>query len=392
MTTKKKIALQIEKTRAHGRSLLEGIAEYALSHPEWSFDLLEADMMHRPDIIKKYDGFIVRIMDDETAKMLSASRKPVIDTYGRLKSSAIPSIRIDDEALAIMAAKYFADHRFTRVAYCGFSGLRFSDARGTAFAAAARAHGMKCSIYTEKPQISDTFFRNERADCIPDAEGLMSWVKHLEKPVGVFCCNDLRAHQLLKVCASHSLDIPHDIAILGADNDTLLCTFTNPPLSSIDTNPAEIGRQAAEMLAKQLAGKELRSETVLVPPKRIVPRQSSEIYPLGSAWLSDALVHIDRHLAVGITANEVIAFLGYSHTTVNNAFRAELGRSIHQEIIRLRLERACHLLKETQLPAAAIAKECGYPNAQYFSRAFSTAFGLPPDGWRKKENIHHTAS
>lgn len=384
MRKKPKIALQIEKTRAHGRSLLEGIAEFALARPEWSFDLLEADMIHRADILEKYDGFIVRIMDDKTADALAATGKPVIDTYGRLESSPIPSVRIDDRALAEMAAQYFADHRFTRVAYCGFTNLRFSDARGAAFAEAAKSHGMQPFLYAGEPHISDAFFQKERADRIPDANALQAWVKSLEKPVAVFCCNDLRAYQLLKICESLTIDIPREMAILGADNDTLLCTFTNPPLSSIDTNPSEIGMKAGKMLAERLSGLRSGHETVLVSPKRIVPRQSSETYALGIPWLSDALVHIHRHLADGITADDVTAFLGYSHTTVNNAFRSEFGRSIRQEIIHLKLERACRLLKETKLSAAAIAAECGYPNAQYFSRAFTASFGAPPDAWRRK--------
>ena len=386
MKEKLKIALQIEKTRAHGRNLLEGIAEFALGHPEWNFDLLEADMVQRSEILNRYDGFIVRIMDDKTAEMLNATGKPVIDTYGRLESSPIPFVRIDDDALAAMAAKYLSEHKFVRTAFCGFTGLRFSDARGAAFAEAAAALGMQCQPYTGKPRISDSFFRNERVDRIPDAPELQAWVKSLEKPIAVFCCNDLRAYQLLKICGSLSIDIPREMAILGADNDTLLCTFTNPPLSSIDTNPAAIGIQAGKMLASLLSGSRERRSSVLIPPRRIVPRRSSETYPFSTPWMSDVLVHINRHLADGITANEVAAFTGYSHTTLNKAFRAELGRSVQQEIIRLRLERACRLLKETALPATAIAEECGYPNAQYFSRAFASSFGLPPDAWRKAQH------
>ena len=101
-------------------------------------------------------------------------------------------------------------------------------------------------------------------------------------------------------------------------------------------------------------------------------------------WLSDALVYIRRHLGEGISADDVIARLGYSHTTVGKAFRAELGLSIQQEIIRQRRERACRLLRETNRTAADIAAECGYPSAQYFAHIFAEHFGITPDVWRKR--------
>ena len=381
-----RIGLQIEKSREHGRALLSGLAEFALSCPDWRFDLLDPDDLLDTRAIDACDGLVVRVMDDRTADILEKSGKPVVDTYGRADAPRFDTIRLDDDAIAQMATDCLADHRFVNCAFCGFAGPRFSAARGGAFTAAVRRSGRTCFAYAgeESAPLADTFFRNERTDRIPDARALADWIASLPKPVAVFCCNDIRAFQLLRVCESAGIKVPDEVAVLGVDNDVLLCTFTRPPLSSIDTDPAALGRRAGELLAERIEGTARTPRLVLHPPRRVIERASTEVYPFSTPWLSDAMVYIRRNLTKGISAKDVIARLGYSHTAVNNAFRAELGTSVHQEILHQRLDLAKRLLRETESPAAKIATEAGFLNAQYFSRAFSAAFGTTPDAWRRK--------
>ena len=382
-----RIGLQIEKSREHGRALLSGLADFALSRPDWRFDLLDPDGLVDSRTQAAYDGLIVRVMDDATATTLAKAGKPVIDTYGRVDKSPFDTIRLDDEAIARMAADYFADHHFEQCAFCGFAGPRFSAARGEAFAVAVRKSGRTCFAYSgeESSTIADTFFRNERTDRVPDARPLADWIASLPKPIAVFCCNDIRAFQLLRVCETAGVKVPDDVAVLGVDNDVLLATFTRPPLSSIDTDPSALGRRAGEMLAARLEGASRAPHVVLHPPRRVIERASTEVFPFATPWMSDAMVYIRRNLDKGISAKDVVARLGYSHTAVNNAFRAELGTSVHQEILRQRLALEMRLLRETERSAARIAVDVGFQNAQYFSRAFSSAFGTTPDAWRRKE-------
>ncbi len=380
-----RIGLQIEKSREHGRALLAGIADYALENPDWRFDLIEPGELVDAKTIRRFDGLIVRVMDDATAAALAKSGRPVIDTYGRVDSSPFDTIRLHDEAIAEMAAACFAEHRFEQCAFCGFAGPRFSAARGEAFVAAVRRSGRPCFAYAgeESARLDDTFFRNERTDRIPDARSLGNWIASLPKPIAVFCCNDIRAFQLARACEAAGVSVPGEVAVLGVDNDVLLGTFARPPLSSIDTDPFSLGRRAGEMLAERMADAKAAPRVVLHPPRRVVERASTEVYPFRTPWLSDAMVFIARNVSRGITAKDVFARLGYSHTAVNNAFRAELGTSVHREILRRRLALACRLLKETDRPAAKVATDSGFLNAQYFSRAFSSAFGTTPDAWRK---------
>ena len=386
-----RIALQIEKNRAHGRALLEGIADYALERTDWRLELVDPEVLQNVSAVRKFDGLIVRVMDDAMADVLRKSRRPVVDTYGRRDDNPLPSIRLDDAAIAEVAFACFAEHHYHAFAYCGFPAVRFSDARGKAFKALAEKHGASVSLYGGKGLVTDKFFRDEKTD-VPDASTLSAWLKSLPKPIALFCCNDLRAVQVMKICSDLGLNVPKDIAVLGVDNDILLCTFTNPSLSSVLTDPFSIGHRAAEMLDEQMQsdarnGKRSvakRDMPCLWAPRKVVERMSTDAYPFKTPWLGDAVRYIRRNFAKGVTAKDVVSFIGYSHPKVNKAFTAELGHTIKKEILLQRSRLACLLLRETNLSIGEIAMRSGYQQAPYFVSCFAEEFGQTPDMWRKQ--------
>ena len=389
-----RVALQIELNRAHGRALLRGIADYALERTDWRLEFVDPERLARASDVARYDGLIVRVMDDATAAALLKSGRPVVDTYGRMDDNPLASIRLDDAAIAEMAFACLAEHHYAHFAFCGFDGLRFSDRRGAAFCARATACGGTCAAFggTRRTRLADTFFRNEKT-AVRDGAALGAWLRGLPKPVAVFCCNDLRAVQVLQVCADCGLAVPEDVAVLGVDNDILLCTFANPPLSSIETDSFALGRAAAEMLDRQMAhprrpaGRAAPVPPALHRPTHVVERRSTDTYAFRTPWLADAVRYIRRNLAGGVTADDVVRHVGYSHPTVNKAFADEVGRSVKQEILRQRGRLACTMLAETSRTASEISARCGYRSPQYFSRCFVGAFGLTPDAWRKTHRM-----
>lgn len=384
------IALQIEKNRAHGRTLLEGIADYALENTDWRLELVDPEVLQDISAVRKFDGLIVRVMDDAMADVLRKSRRPVVDTYGRRDDNPLPSIRLDDAVIAEVAFGCFAEHRYNAFAYCGFPGVRFSDARGKAFRALAEKHGAIVSLYDGRGPVTDKFFRDEKTD-VPDAVSLAAWLKTLPKPIALFCCNDLRAVQVMKICSDLGVDVPREIAVLGVDNDVLLCTFTNPSLSSVMTDPFSLGRHAAEMLDEQMRLKGRNGKGAadkfgapcLWAPKKVVERMSTDAYPFKTPWLGDAVRYIRRNFAKGVTASDVNAFIGYSHPKVNQVFSEELGHTVKKEILLQRTRAACSLLRETDCSISEIAMRCGYQRVQYFVSSFAEEFKMTPETWRK---------
>ncbi len=269
--------------------------------------------------------------------------------------------------------------------------MRFSDARGKAFGDLARKIGATISLYDGKNPVTDKFFRDEKTD-VPDAKALVAWLDALPKPVALFCCNDLRAVQVMKICSNLGIDVPADVAVLGVDNDVLLCTFTNPSLSSVVTDPCALGRQAAHMLDEQMKSrcKKGRSAAAhggapqLWAPQKVIERLSTYAYPFRTPWLADAVRYIRRNFAKGVTADDVNKFIGYSHPKVNQVFNAELGHTVKKEILLQRTRLACSLLRETAYPIGEIARRCGYQRVQYFVSSFAEEFKMTPESWRKR--------
>ena len=206
----------------------------------------------------------------------------------------------------------------------------------------------------------------------------MRWLQSLPKPVAVFCANDLRGQQVIFACAEAGIAVPAEVAVLGLDNDTLVCNFVTPTLSSIDPDAAALGLSAARALALGLDGLRTPPRQALVPPRELVTRGSTETFPVDPPWLSDALVFIRRNINRRLSATDVYAAVHRSHTRVDAAFRERLGTTVQAEIRRVALDEARRLLATTGLSVADVARRAGFASPQYFCNVFTAAFGQPP--------------
>ncbi len=225
----------------------------------------------------------------------------------------------------------------------------------------------------------------EKLTPAPDRKPLIKWIKSLPKPIAVFCPNDFRAWQLLNVCKECGVDVPREMAILGLDNDAIVCGFCRPMISSVDPDCVAIGREAARTLMEMIAKPHLAMKQIVrqVNPIRVVERASTEVYPLNPQWISDALVYIHKHVSDRLTADDVFKHLGLSHTIVNRTFRKVLNTTVQKEIADSRLETARHLLANTNLGATEIAEQAGFGSSSYFMRSFTKEHGMAPLAWRK---------
>ena len=387
-----KIGVIVELTRAFGRDLCAGITAYAQEHEGLSPFFIDMKTLKKNNLLSEFDGFIARVINDDIAQRLSALKKPVVDTYYDKPRPGFAIVKTNHARLGSLAAEHFLNRKFTAFGFCGFSGGRFSDYSRQAFCRALSAKGHDCHCYEPPALVRYTFdssvLINERLDRAPDTKALIRWVKRLPKPIAVFCPNDLRAWQLLHVCHDGGIDVPHEVAILGLDNDVLVCGFSKPTLSSIDPNTMGIGRMALRTLVEIIENPTLARTQIVrqVDPTGIVERASTSIYPLDPPWLSDALIFIRKHVADRLTASEVYAHLNRSHTAVDAAFRKVLGRTVQQTIAASRLETAYQLLRKSDLPIMRIAKKCGFASQEYFSRLFSAETGVSPAAWRSRNS------
>ena len=388
----RRIGVLVEITRAFGRDVCAGIAEFAREREDVEAVFVGAETLGKPARLSSFDGFIARVMNERIARALTATGRPVVDIYYERPYPGFAVVKTNHARIGRLAAEHFIERRFTNFAFCGFAGGRFSDYCRQAFQRALKSRGFGCQTYepiaSARYGFDASVLINERLDRAPDEKRLADWLTRLPKPIAVFCPNDLRAWQLLQVAQGLSLRVPQDVAILGLDNDVLVCGFSRPMLSSIDPDSQQIGREAAKTLLEMLERPALRKHPPIrqIQPRRVVERASTEVYPIDPPWMSDALSFIRRHVADGISAADVFARVGLSHTAVDAMFREKLGSSVQREIARFRLEEARRLLAETSLDAAEIARRAGFSSAAYFTRAFTAANGVSPLTWRRRQN------
>ena len=382
------IGILIERQRTYGRRLCEGIIRFARERTNWTLRIV--DFMNLPQIAhnKDIDGFIARVMDDRAEEQLRATGKPVVDVF--FERPRMGFAAADQNALLVgqIAAQHFIEHRFTNFAFCGYNGRSYSDRRRDAFMQCLEQNHFPCAVYRTPPSALKDFNNSvvlqERFGFASDHRALRTWISKLPKPVGVFCSHDMRAYHLAEACRSQGLQIPEDVAILGADDDELVCNFSDPPLSSIDQNAFGIGYAAAKTLESMLQNPDVVPSPVLIDPIRLIERESTRIYTVSPPWLSDALIFIRRNISNNITASDVYAAVGKSHTLVDSAFRRTFGTSVQKTIIRTRLEEAKRLIRDTSLTLTEIAAKTGFSTAQYFCSSFSKTFGTSPSAYRSK--------
>ena len=384
----KRVGILIERQRMYGRRLCEGVIKFARERSDWALGIVDfSDMTHHARL-SGYDGFIARIMDDEAEASLRATGKPIVDVFFEKEREGIAAADQNARIVGQMAARHFIEHRFTRFAFCGYNGRNYSDRRRDAFVKCLRLNHFTCSVY-HTPAIAlkdfnDSVVLKEHFGTASDRRMMGRWIKGLEKPVAVFCSHDMRAYQMIEVCQENGIRIPEEVALLGCDDDELVCQFTYPTLSSIDQNATGIGYAAAQSLQRMFEEPHSVPPPAKVRPLHLVERDSTRIYPVDPPWLSDAMVFIRRNIAKNITAADVHTHVGRSHTLVDTAFRKTFGTSVQKTIINERLAEAKRLIAGTDMPLSRIAALSGFATVQYFCTSFTAAFGRPPSTYRRE--------
>lgn len=387
MTAKLQIAVSAERSSAYGRGFIGGVAEIAEEHPDWELSLIEPAPITLK-VAKSFDAWICRIADAPSASALATCKRPVVDCLCLVPNPNFATVRTDAEAIGQLAAEHLIAHHFTHFAFCGYRRIVFSDRRRDAFVRYLEGRGIRSSIYRPPLRPENRFGRDfllgNRLESPPDADDLAAWIARLPKPVGIFCCDDLRASHVRTICRTLSLDVPGDVAVLGVDDDPIYCMFTSPRLSSIDPDSHMIGRTAAKTLAELLAAPTgTKPPNRIVPPKGIIARASTETMPDTPKWLTEACRFIRMNVADGISANDVFRHTGYSRTLVERHFKAAFGTTVQAKIAESRLNEACRLLSNTTLPIKEISVRSGFASLEYFSRAFAAAKGITATAWRK---------
>lgn len=383
------VAVVAERASAYGRGFIRGIADFAAAHDDWNMELIDpADLTRH--LAVPFDGWIVRSPDVRALRLLARLGRPVVDALYAHPIPSFAAVRTDNVGIGRLAARHFLSRRFASFAYCGYRRVLFSDLRRDGYARELKANGFRTAIFRPVYDPARRYGRGvllgEHLGASPDAAELAAWLARLPRPLAVFCCDDVRAAEVLRLARRRCLRVPDDVAVLGVDDDPSYCMFSSPRLSSVDPDAHGIGVAAAETLAAMLAAPQAPLPAVRhIPPRGVVARASTLAYPGLPPWFPQALAFIREHVGEGISAADVFRHAGYSRTLVERAFAKALGHSVQREIAQVRVERARRLLRQTTKPVREVAALCGYASVEYFSRAFAAATGAPPARYRASD-------
>jgi LacI family transcriptional regulator len=212
---------------------------------------------------------------------------------------------------------------------------------------------------------------------------LVEWLTDLQKPVGVLACYDIAGQEILEACKIAGLAVPDDVAVLGVDNDELICNLTSPPMSSIQPDALGTGHLAAAILDRMMTGEPWMPGLHLLPPLRIAARQSSDLFSVSDPVVARALAFIRDAAGRRLSVPEVLRHVGLSRRALDYRFTNLLGRTVHDEIMRARMERIAHLLISTDWTLPRIAEFLDFPHSEYMGVAFRRLNGTSPGEYRK---------
>ncbi len=391
MQKNRRVAVVCNLTRPYDRRIIHGIAHYMHEVGTWRLYVEEDPLQKLPDLAHwDGDGLIVDFDDRKVAAAVSGVDMPVVGIGGGYGwydcASNVPYLITDNAAISTMAAEHLLECGLRQFAFCGFPRTRvngWSAERAEAFAARVGQQGHPCSIYTG-PQASARRWSDMQRH-------LVEWLQTLDPPLGMMACNDARARHVLEACRTLRLRVPDDVALIGVDNDEIMCQLARPPLSSIEQGTFQMGYEAASLLDHLMAGRRPREERYLIPPERLVARQSTDVLAVDDPDVADAVRFIREHACEGIALADVLEKVAVSCSSLEKRFRKHLGRTIHSEIQRVKIERVKHLLDTTSLTTQQIMRRAGFHYVQYMTTLFRKTTGYTPAEYRLRgrKTGHH---
>ncbi len=280
----------------------------------------------------------------------------------------------DSSVTAMLAAKELISLGFSDYAFVGNLQPRdWSDHRRDVFAKAVAAAGGRLNVF-ESSAVQDLDVFRER---------LSPWLSALPRPCGLLAANDATADIVLRLLRNRRIKVPEDIAVVGIDNDTLICENTTPTLTSVAPDFERSGYLAAEMLDARMNDRSVKDELRTFSALQVIHRGSTRILKRKDDAIKKALEFIREKAADGISPRDVIKQIGGSRRQAEYRFREFVGISIGEELLSVRIETAKKLLSDPSIPIGSVAERCGYSDDSLLRRAFKSATGLSLSEYRK---------
>ena len=261
-----RIAVLVDTATGWGRRLVHGVLMYARKNGGWHVwvEARGQDEKLRLPPGWEGDGIIARVSSQPTAEHLT-DRGPVVNVSSiKLKGTRFYTVTNDTKACVAAAAEHLLDRGIRNFAYCSLVERGYVDFHRRAFADYLKEMGHDCDVYSPARGCGS------RAKWEVQLESLTAWLRELPKPVGVLTWATKSGIEVINACDDAGIRVPDEVAVLGGDEDDLLCEACRPPLSSIGVAAEQVGHDAAEMLDAIMQGRKPQQREIQIEPTGIV--------------------------------------------------------------------------------------------------------------------------
>ena len=357
---------------------VSGIARYAKEH---GWNLMLQDRLGHAPLAWNGDGILATLRSEPVTfrciEKLMKRGTPLVDLTVCRPEIKVPRVTSDHREIGRLAARHFAEREFRHIAWFSSGWGNVHRLRYQGLAEAGAGKPLKWVVADEIPARRQS-----------EWPSFVAWIRDklaaAGKPLAVLTYDETDAARLLYAAKELGVNVPEELAILSIGNNPLVCENQSVPLSSIDQNLERGGYEAAALLDRLMKAKKTNrpSKTILIPPQGVVTRRSTDVVAVADPTIRNALLFISAHLGKAIGAPQIADALGCRRAELDKLFRAQLDRSVGEEIRRQRFARVKLLLQTTTLSISKIARETGFCTPSHLTNAFKTAFHLPPKAWR----------
>ena len=378
-----KVILLIDCASEFDRKLMRGIMKYSKGNGPWLFYRMPSNIYSGNDreeqVIKwaknwKADAIIGR-WNETKASLLAELDIPVVLQNNRSRSNVYSNLTGDYEGTGKMAAEYFRKKFFKNYAYYGVKDIIWSEERYL---------GFKSEVLKEK---SNFFEYKEDPNNEEDRDKIMTWLKTLPPKTALFCCDDAHALFITETCRMMGIGIPEDIAVLGVDDDDLLCDISDPPISSIQLEVEEGGYQACRLLHQRLLSKSEKPFNISIKPTGIKERLSTSIFNISDSHALNIIRYISDNYMNDISIADILANATLSRRSIEMKFKSTTGQTIYQYLISMRIEHLAYLLITTDRSPSELAYEVGFRDLSNIFRTFKKYKGCTVSEYRRRFNM-----
>ncbi len=389
MTHSRRVTLLFNANKAFDRKVLAGIAGYLSRGVDWDIHV-EEDLLARVDMLQDWegDGFIADFDNPDVVEFVRTRGLKAVGVGGSYRHAdeypqGFPYVASNNASISALAAEHFLSIGFRHL---GFYGLphrrvhRWAREREQAFVEVAQKQAgntVTLHCYRGAPT-------GHARDWRAAEQQLIEWLRRVPKPIGIMAVTDSRGRQLLQACRSAGLHVPDEVAVLGVDDDEIIRGLTGNRLSSVRQGTERMGELAAQLLDQQFKGTVVAPDVHLVEPIGIMHSASSDFVAVEDEKVRDAMRYIRAHACDGIQTMHVLRQVGGSRTSLDARFKASLGSTVHQEIVREQIARVRQLLLQSALPLQEIATRTGYNTLQYMVMVFKKQTGMTPTAYRQR--------